>query len=137
MAKLAEVKTKPTTVDVNAFIDSVDHEQKRTDSFVLLEMMQQLIPEKPKMWGGSIVGFGYVVVKSPSGRVVEWFKIGFSPRKTSLSLYLGSGLQAHAEALKKLGKHKTGVGCIYINKLADVDLDVLNEMLKATLKSYT
>lgn len=138
MAKLAVVKTKPTTVDVNAFINGVENEQKRTDSFVLLEMMEKLIQEKPKMWGGSIVGFGYVIVKSPtSGREVEWFKIGFSPRKTNLSLYLGGGLQAHADALKKLGKHKTGVGCIYINKLADVDMNVLSQMFAATLKSST
>jgi hypothetical protein len=136
MAKLAVVKTKPTGVDVNTYINGVENEQKREDSLVLLEMMQKLIPDKPKMWGGSIVGFGYVIVKSPtSGREVEWFKIGFSPRKTNLSLYLGGGLQAHADALKKLGKHKTGVGCIYINKLSDVDLDVLNGMFKATLMS--
>jgi hypothetical protein len=92
--------------------------------------MHKATKEKPKMWGSSIVGFGNKRYKSPStDREVEWFKIGFSPRKANFSVYLVSGLQQHADALKKLGKHKTGGGCLYINKLADVDINVLEEII--------
>ncbi len=120
MGKLAEVKTKETTSSVEDFINSVKDDQKRKDSFVLLKLMQKVSREKPRMWGSSIIGFGKVRYKSPtSGREVEWFKIGFSPRKANLSLHLGLNVQAHA-ALKKLGKHKTGVGCLYINKLDEM-----------------
>jgi len=90
--------------------------------------------EKPKMWGSSIIGFGKLTYKSPaSGREVEWFKIGFSPRKANFSLNL-INLQQHAEALRKLGKHKTGVGCLYINKLEDVDITVLEKIITAAAK---
>ena len=134
MGKLAEVKTKPTTLSVEDFINNIPNEQKRKDSLVLLDLMEKAINEKPKIWGDSIIGFGYVRVKSPSGREVEWFKIGFSPRKTNLTLYLSLNLQTHADALQKLGKHKTGVGCLYINKLEDIDRKVLEGMIKATIK---
>lgn len=135
MGKLAEVKTKETTSSVEDFINSVKDDQKRKDSFVLLKLMQKVSREKPRMWGSSIIGFGKVRYKSPtSGREVEWFKIGFSPRKANLSLHLGLNVQAHAASLKKLGKHKTGVGCLYINKLDDIDLEVLEKMMYATVK---
>ena len=88
--------------------------------------------EKPKMWGSSMIGFGNVRYKSPAtGREVDWFKIGFSPRKANLSLHLGIDIKRHADALNKLGKHKTGVGCLYINKLEDVDIKVLEKMITA------
>ena len=91
--------------------------------------------EKPKMWGSSMIGFGNVRYKSPAtGREVDWFKIGFSPRKANLSLHLGVDIQRHADALSKLGKHKTGVGCLYINKLEDVDIKVLEKMIAAAVK---
>lgn len=135
-SKLAEIKTKPTAASVEDFINAVEDEQKRKDSFVLLEMMKKASGEEPKMWGGSIVGFGNKRYKSPAtAREVDWLRIGFSPRKANLSLYLTVGIKEHAEALKKLGKHKTGVGCLYINKLEDVDLKVLKEMIKASLKA--
>ena len=86
------------------------------------------------MWGSSMIGFGNVRYKSPAtGREVDWFKIGFSPRKANLSLHL-MGIEKHAEALTKLGKHKTGVGCLYINKLEDVDVKVLEKMIVAAAK---
>ena len=135
MAKLAEVKTKENDASVMDFINSVENEQKRKDSLLVLDMMQKATNEQPKMWGGSIIGFGSIVVKSPtSGREVAWFKMGFSPRKTNLSLYLAGDIKSHGDTLKKLGKHKTGVGCLYINKLADVDIKVLEEMIKTTAK---
>lgn len=87
------------------------------------------------MWGGSLIGFGVKRYKSPAtGREVDWFKIGFSPRKANLSLHLAIDVQQHAEELKKLGKHKTGAGCLYINKLEDVDLGVLEKIIAAAVK---
>lgn len=132
---MAEIKTKPTSASVEDFINSVKDEQKRKDSFVILEMMKKATGEVPTMWGTSIIGFGNVRYKSPaSGREVDWIRIGFSPRKANLTLYISISLKEHAPALKKLGKHKAGVGCLYINKLADVDLKVLKGMIDVSAK---
>ena len=134
MGKLAEIKTKPTSISVDSFIDSIADEQKRKDSRTILKMMEKAMKEKPKMWGSSMIGFGDKRYKSPAtGREVDWFKIGFSPRKANLSLHL-IDLNRHADALKKLGKYKTGVGCLYINKLEDVDVKVLEKMITASAK---
>jgi hypothetical protein len=133
-SKLAVIKTKPTSESVEDFINSIDGEQKRKDSFVLLEMMKKATGVEPVLWSNSIVGFGIKRYKSPTtGREVDWLLIGFSPRKTNLSLYLMMNLKENAEVLKKLGKHKAGVGCIYINKLEDIDLKVLKKMIDASL----
>ncbi len=135
MGKLAEIKTKETNSSVEDFINSVKDEQMRKDSFLLLKLMQKVSKEKPKIWGSSIIGFGNKRYKSPTtGREVDWFKIGFSPRKANLSLHLVLSLQIHAALLKKLGKHKTGVGCLYINKLDDIDPKVLEALIYASLK---
>ena len=116
------------------FINNVKDEQKRKDSFVLLEMMKKATGEEPVLWSSSVIGFGNKRYKSPAtGREVDWLRIGFAPRKANLSLYISVGIQEHAAALKKLGKHKTGVGCLYINKLADIDLEVLKEIIKTSL----
>jgi hypothetical protein len=134
MGKLAEIKTKQTSSSVNSFIDSITDEQKRKDSHVILKLMEKAIKEKPKMWGSSMIGFGNVRYKSPaSGREVDWFKIGFSPRKANFSLHL-IDLQRHADALSKLGKHKTGVGCLYINKLEDVDIKILEKIITEAVR---
>ena len=133
--KLAEIKTKPTAVNVEEYLRSIKEEQKRKDSKVILDMMKKISGEKPVLWGSSLIGFGHIIVTSPAtGRTVEWFKMGFAPRKANLSLYMGLNISKHAAALKKLGKHKTGVGCLYITKLEDVDLKVLEGMLKSSLK---
>ena len=134
MGKLAKIKTTQNATSVVGFIDTVPDEQKRKDCHVILKMMQKATKDEPKMWGSSIIGFGNVRYKSPaSGREVDWFKIGFSPRKANLTVYL-IDLTKHAEALKKLGKHKAGGGCLYINKLADVDMKVLEKMISAGAK---
>ena len=134
MGKLAQIKTKETDSDVDDFINAVADEQKRKDSFAILKMMQKATKEQPKMWGTSIIGFGNVRYKSPrTGREVDWFKIGFSPRKANITLYLNLDVRAQAPLLEKLGKHKTGVGCLYINKLEDVDVKVLEEMMNAAV----
>jgi hypothetical protein len=130
MGKLAQIKTKQTNSSVEDFINSVKNEVMRKESFTILKLMQRASKEKPKMWGGSIIGFGNKIYKSPAtGREVEWFKIGFSPRKANISLHLVLDIKKHAAELKKLGKHKTGVGCLYINKLADVDVKVLEKLI--------
>lgn len=133
MAKLAKVKTTENSSSVEDFINEVKDEQKRKDSFILLKLMHKISKIEPKMWGSSIIGFGKLIYKSPtSGREVEWFKIGFSPRKANLTIYL-INLQIHEASLKKLGKHKEGGGCLYINKLDDIDIKILEEMIVTTL----
>ena len=132
--KLAEIKTKPTAVSAEEFIRSIEDEQKRKDSFELIEIMRKATGEEPVMWGGSIIGFGNMRYESPkTGRQVDWFLVGFSPRKANLTLYIGAGNEAHADALKILGKHKVGGGCLYIKKLDDVDLNVLQGMIHSYL----
>ncbi len=133
-SKLVEIKTKPTAINVADFINAINDEQKRKDSFVLLEMMQKATDEEPVLWSNSIIGFGNKRYKSPNtGREVDWLLIGFSPRKANLSLYVSVNIAEDAAALEKLGKHKTGVGCLYINKLDDVDLKVLKGIIDTTL----
>lgn len=135
MAKVAEIKTKPTAVSVADFIATIADEQKRKDSQAILKLMEKATKQKPKMWGSSMIGFGDVRYKSPrTGREVDWFKIGFSPRKANLSLHLVIDIKQHADTLNKLGKHKTGAGCLYINKLADVDIKVLEKLIAIAAK---
>ncbi len=134
MGKLAVIKTKPTSLNVNDYIDGIADEQKRKDSHTILKLMEKAMKEKPKMWGSSMIGFGDVRYKSPAtGREVDWFKIGFSPRKANLSLHL-MDLKRHADSFSKLGKYKTGSGCLYINKLEDIDLKILEKIITAAAK---
>ena len=134
MGKLAEIKTKESEASVEDFINSVPGEQKQNDSRIILKMMQKASKSKPKLWGSAIIGFGNKIYKSPtSGREVAWFKIGFSPRKANLTVYL-LNMKEHAASLKKLGKHKIGGGCLYINKLEDIDVKVLEKMISDSLK---
>jgi hypothetical protein len=131
-SKLVEINTKQTSSSVEGYLETVADEQKRKDSFVLLKLMQQITQEEPKMWGASMIGFGNVRYKSPAtGREVDWFKIGFAPRKANLSLHLILDMHQHVDKLSKLGKHKMGVGCLYINKLEDIDLKVLESLIAA------
>ncbi len=133
-SKLVDIKTKPTKASVEDFINNVPDEQKRKDSFVLMEMMKKASGEEPVLWSSSLIGFGNKRFKSPNtGREVDWLRIGFSPRKANLSLYLSINIKEQSAMLERLGKHKTGVGCLYINKLEDVDLSVLQEMISASL----
>ena len=132
---MAEIKTKPSDENVDDFLNNIPDLQKREDCKTILKMMKKVIKDKPKIWGGSMVGFGDVRYKSErTGREVDWFKIGFAPRKANISLYLIMDIQKHAKLLAKLGKHKTGVGCLYINKLSDVDTNVLNEIIVDSVK---
>ena len=135
-SKLVEIKTKPTAASVEDFINKVPDEQKRKDSFVLLEMMKKATGEEPVLWSSSIIGFGNKRYRSPAtGREVDWFRIGFSPRKANLSLHLILDMQKHAAKLKKLGRHKTGVGCLYITRLDDIDIKVLEDLIALAAKA--
>ncbi|HEY9182011.1 MAG TPA: DUF1801 domain-containing protein [Gammaproteobacteria bacterium] len=127
-------KTAATTVDPIRFIDKVKSEVKRRDSHELVAMMQDIVGEPPKMWGPTIVGFGTVHYRYESGREGDVCLTGFSPRSGSLVVYLGSVI--HDEKLMaKLGKHKTGKGCLYINKLDDIDRGVLRKLIKAGVET--
>jgi hypothetical protein len=127
-AKKAINKTQATKASVTDFLKSVS-EQQRKDSLVIIDMMKKRTKSEAVMWGSSIIGFGNVTITSPSGRVVDWLVMGFSPRKTNITLYLGLSLDKYAAELKKLGKHKIGGGCLYINKLEDIDKKVLEGMI--------
>lgn len=132
--KLAQIKTKETTASVEDFLNTVTDAQKRKDCSAIVKMMEKATKSKAKLWGSAIIGFGNLIYESPkTGRQVEWFKIGFSPRKANITLYL-MGLEKHKEALKSLGKHKVGGGCLYINKLEDTDLKVLEKIITAAAK---
>ena len=131
---MAELKTKLNDASVTDFLNGIKDEQKRADSFEILKMMQQITKQEPKMWGSSIIGFGNTHLKYESGRELDWFVIGFSPRKQDLTLY-GLGNWMESDLMKKLGKHKTGKGCLYINKLKDVDAKALKELIKLSFKT--
>lgn len=126
---MAELKTKERKASVEKFLNSVKDDQKREDSFKILKMMKQITKVEPKMWGKSIIGFGNYHYKYASGREGDWFLTGFSPRKDSLSLYIMAELNKEKDLLGKLGKHKTGKGCLYINKLYDIDMKVLKKLI--------
>ena len=134
-SKLADNKIKPTTASVEDFLNTITPEQKRKDSFVLLEMMKKASKEEPVLWSNSFVGFGMKRHKSPTtGREADWMRIGFAPRKANLTLYFGSYVDTLGAALEKLGKYKAGMGCVYVHKLADIDLKVLKGMIDAGWK---
>lgn len=129
-----EIKTKLNDASVTDFLNSVTDEGKRNDAFEILKLMKQVTKAEPKMWGTSIVGFGSYHYKGAGGREGDWMLTGFSPRKQALTVYLNHGFDAHKDLLQKLGKYKTGMGCLYINKLEDVDRKVLKELVTASVK---
>ena len=130
---MAELKTKRTTKSAAAFLKTIEPEQKREDSFVLLKMFEKITKEKPVMWGTAIVGYGMYHYKSErSTQEGDWPLVGFSPRKQNLTLYIMHGNDDSKELLAKLGKHKRGGGCLYINRLSDVDMKVLTKLIKTS-----
>ncbi len=131
MAK-AQNKTQPTTVSPEVFIAQVDHPTRRTDAQRLLQLFDEVTGLKPKMWGPSIIGYGRYHYKYDSGREGDFLMTGFSPRKANLALYIMPGYRQakQQEMLTRLGKHKLGKSCLYINKLADVDEEVLKEIIR-------
>jgi hypothetical protein len=134
MTKSTELKTQLNDASVTDFLNSVEDEQKKKDSFEIMKMMKQVTKAEPKMWGTSIVGFGTYHYKGASGREGDWMLIGFSPRKQNLTLYIMPGFERYPELMKKLGKHTTGKSCLYIKRLSDVDMDVLKELMAESVK---
>ncbi len=126
---MKENKTKVNDASVMDFLESVENEKRKADSLAVLKMMKRLTKEAPKMWGTALVGFGTYHYKYPSGREGDFFITGFSPRKQSLTLYIMNGFQRYEELMSQLGKFKTGKSCLYINKLEDVDLSILEKLI--------
>ena len=127
---MAEPKTKETKASVDKFLKGVENVQRREDALTLLKMMKSITRQEPKMWGKDLVGFGSYHYKYASGQEGDWLMTGFSPRKSSLSVYVIPGFEKYSALMKKLGKHKTGKSCLYISKLEDVDTSVLKELIK-------
>lgn len=132
---MAELKTRPTggAREVKAFIDAIADPDVRADAETLLKLMREVTGQPPKLWGDSMVGFGSYHYKYASGREGDWFPIGFSPRKANLTIYVLAGFDRHAALLAKLGKQKTSKSCLYVKRLADIDLAVLRRLLRDSL----
>lgn len=131
---MAEPKTKPTAASVSAFLNKVSDKGRREDCLAVLDIMKEVTGEEPQMWGSSIVGFGRYHYKYQSGRGGEWMITGFSPRKSDLTLYIMPGFEPFPNVMKRLGKYKTGKSCLYVKRLADVDVDVLKELVEKSFK---
>lgn len=131
---MAELKTKPGSASVSAYIQSIEDEAKRRDSKELLAMMKTVTKKKPKLWGDSIIGFGSYHYKYPTGNEGDWFITGFAPRKQNFSIHIMNGFDNYTGLLKKLGKHKLGKSCLYIKKLDDIDRDVLQQMIEDSFR---
>jgi hypothetical protein len=132
---MAELKTQPTRRSVTAFLAAIPDDRMRRDSRTLLTILRRITKASPRMWGASIVGLGDYHFKYASGREGDWFLIGFSPRKHDLTLYLMDGLDRHGPLLAKLGRHKTGKGCLYLRTLEDIDLPTLERLLRDSVKN--
>ncbi len=132
---MAEPKTRQTEASVEAFLDRVDGDARRQDCLTLVRIMKQATGAEPRMWGSSIVGFGSYTYTYDSGRAGDWPLTGFAPRKQDLTLYIMPGFDSYGALLEKLGKHKTGKSCLYIKRLADVDLGVLKRLVSASVKA--
>jgi hypothetical protein len=131
---MAELKTKATTASVSDFLAKIGDEERRQDCLAVARIMENATGDKPRMWGTSIVGFGEMRYKYASGRELDWFLTGFSPRKGDLTLYITPGFAHYADLMKSLGRHKTGKSCLYLKRLADVDLTVLRTLIEDSVK---
>ena len=126
---MAELKTKKTELSVEGFLEKIADKEQQKDSRTIIELMQKATKSPPKMWWSAIIGFGDRHLVYDSGRELDWFVMGFSPRKNALSLYI-TGAVENTKLMEKLGKHKTGKGCLYINKLSDIDIKILAEIIE-------
>lgn len=133
MGTMATLKTQPTDQTVEAFLAAVPDPARRADAQALCACMTRITGEPPQMWGTAIVGFGTYHYVYASGREGDWFKVGFSPRKGELVLYLRTPLESQGELLARLGKHKTGKGCLYLKRMSDADSEVLEALIRASL----
>lgn len=134
---MSENKTAPTSVNPTAYVAALENETRRKDSEVLMALMSEVTGAQPVMWGPSMIGFGDHHYVHSSGREGDTFLIGFAPRKANLVLYGLNNAPGSAELLEKLGKHKSSVACIYVNKLADVDLDVVRRLAELGVQHFS
>ncbi len=130
---ITQLKTKETSASVEDFLNGIADEDRRADSFEVLDIFKRVTGEEPKMWGPSIVGFGSRVLKYESGRELDWMLTGFSPRKGNLTLYIMDGFTRYDDLMSRLGKHKTGKSCLYVQKLSDIDQGVLEDLISESL----
>ena len=130
---MSELKTRQHDGDVDAYLDSVENPGRRKDAGRLLTLMREVTGERPKMWGSSIVGFGSYHYTYASGREGDWPVVGFAPRKQNLVLYIMPGFARYESLLARLGKHRTGKSCLYVNKLDDIDPEVLEELVRESV----
>jgi hypothetical protein len=130
---MAEQKTKPTNQSVEVFLNSIADETRRTECYAILDMMKRVTKTDPKIWGTGLVGFGSYHYKYASGHEGDCFVTGFAPRKGAMTLYITAGVERFPKLLAKLGKHKAGKGCLYIKKLDDVNLSVLEDLVKQSV----
>jgi hypothetical protein len=129
---MSENKTVPTDQGVEDFLNAIEDERRRKDSFMLLNLMREVTGMEPRMWGSSIVGFGMYHYKYASGREGDTMLVGFSPRKQNLAIYNMGGIDPDEDRFKKLGKHTIGKGCLYIKRLDDIDLPTLKSLVAAS-----
>ena len=130
---MAELKTQPTKESVLDFLNSLEHPDRKSDGLKLLQIFKEETGEEAVMWGPSIVGFGSYTYHYPSGKVMDWFPVGYSPRKQSLAIYIMLEWPILEPFLSKLGKHKKSKGCLYINKISDVDEEIFREMIRTSI----
>jgi hypothetical protein len=131
---MAKLKTQRTSASVSAFLKGVTDDVRRNDCQTLVRIMKAAVGTQPKMWGSRIVGFGHYHYKYATGRENDWFLVGFSPRKQDLTVYIMTGFDRHDAILARLGKYKTGKSCLYIKRLSDVDVAVLQELISASVR---
>jgi hypothetical protein len=131
---MAELKTKPSDASVERFLAAIEDEGRRADCRALVRIMKEATGSPPRMWGSSIVGFGDYHFKYASGREGDWFLTGFSPRKQDLTLYVMGGFENHRDLMEKLGKFKTGKGCLYLKRLDDAHLPTLKRLILRSVK---
>ncbi|MCG8309396.1 MAG: DUF1801 domain-containing protein [Cytophagales bacterium] len=130
---MTKLKTQKNNASVEDFLNGVENEKRKTDSFEVLKLMKKVTDAEPCMWGPSIIGFGHYHYKYATGRENDWFLTGLSPRKQSLTLYIMNGFTHYNDILSRLGKYKTGKSCLYINRLEDIDMQVLEELITASV----
>ena len=137
---MAELKTKANEASVEAFLETVSDDKRRQDCLEVMKLLAKITNEEAKMWGGNIIGFGTFRLRYPNGREIDWMKVGLTPRKDNLTLhihggYVQGGLDANPELLQGLGKFKAGKGCLYIKKLEDINLTVLEKLVTTSIDS--
>jgi hypothetical protein len=131
---MAKMKTTPTDKNVLNFLNTIENDGKRKEAITIMNLMKKVTGENPKMWGDSIVGFGSYHYKYKSGREGDWFLTGFSPRKQNFSIYIMAGFSNYENLMEKLGTYKTGKSCLYVKRLNDIDLNVLTELIRESVK---